>query len=54
MIENFRGDEGFKRLVEEILKQKIVFDTILQSVTGEPYGDVKMNDEISPFKKSVS
>lgn len=26
MIESFRGDEGFKRLVEEILKQKIVFD----------------------------
>ncbi len=26
MIESFRGDEGFKRLVEEILKQKIVYD----------------------------
>jgi len=26
MIESFRGDEGFKRLIEEILKQKIVFD----------------------------
>ena len=26
MIENFRGDEGFRRLVEEILKQKIVYD----------------------------
>jgi CRP-like cAMP-binding protein len=26
MIESFRGDEGFKRLVEEILKQRIVFD----------------------------
>ncbi|MFB3080189.1 MAG: cyclic nucleotide-binding domain-containing protein [Nitrosomonadaceae bacterium] len=26
MIESFRGDEGFKRLVKEILKQKIVYD----------------------------
>ncbi len=26
MLESFRGDEGFKRLVEEILKQKIVYD----------------------------
>ena len=26
MIESFRGEEGFKKLVEEILKQKIVFD----------------------------
>jgi len=26
MIESFQGDEGFKRLVKEILKQKIVYD----------------------------
>lgn len=26
MIESFRGEEGFKKLVDEILKQKIVFD----------------------------
>ena len=26
MIESFQGDEGFKRLVKEILKQKVVYD----------------------------